>query len=311
MGAHTMNAMQQAESQAVSDLTINSRSFITELDAAVEAHMDWTRRILRCVILQSPPGEDMLDAEAHTLCHFGAWFRTHREFFELMDAPSAARVGTVHQTMHDAIRAICSDVVDGRTAGKTDLEAFEASQSELIGLLARFKTLILSNAHRLDPLTRLPLRYGIESDFALYQKEARRNRTLLYLVMIDVDNFKPINDTHGHLAGDRVLRHLADILKRSLRDDEPLYRYGGDEFLWLLKCKSATEARQSARRVLAIVSTTPMPLDDSSEFLRLTVTLGLAQVSRQDDLERAIKRADQALYEGKNAGRNRYVIVEH
>lgn len=305
-----MTVGQQAEKQVISDLTINTRSFVAELDAAVEAHLEWTRRILRCVVLQSSPGEDVLDLEAHTLCHFGGWFRTHRELFELMDAPSAARVGAAHQTMHDAIRSICSTVLAGRTGAEADLEVFEASQSELIDLLARFKTLILSTAHRIDPLTRLPLRYGIESDFVLYQKEARRNRTLLYLVMIDVDHFKPINDTYGHPTGDRVLRHLADTLKRSLRDDEPLYRYGGEEFLWLLKCKSATEARQSARRVLAIVGTTPVPIDDN-ETLRLTVTLGLAQVSERDDLESAIKRADQALYEGKNNGRNRYVIAEH
>jgi len=104
------------------------------------------------------------------------------------------------------------------------------------------------------------------------------------------------------------LRHLADTLKRSLRDNEPLYRYGGEEFLWLLKCKSATEARQSARRVLAIVGTTPVPINDN-EILRLTVTMGLARVGEQDDLESAIQRADQALYEGKNNGRNRYVIA--
>ena len=192
---------------------------------------------------------------------------------------------------------------------EADLEAFEQSQSELLGLLARFKTLILSTAVRRDPLTQLPLRYGIEHDFALYQKEARRNRTLLYVVIIDVDHFKPINDTYGHPVGDRVLRHLADTLKRSLRDDEPLYRYGGEEFLWLLKCKSATEARQSARRVLAIVGTTPVPIDNN-EVLRLTVTLGLAQAGEREDLANVIERADQALYEGKSNGRNRYVIAE-
>ncbi len=229
-----MATTQQVENQVKSDLTINSRSFVAELDAAVEAHLEWTRRILRCVVLQSSPGEDVLDPEAHTLCHFGGWFRTQRELFELMDAPSAARVGTVHQTMHDAIRSIFSTVLAGRKVAKADLDVFEASQSELIGLLARFKTLILSAAHRIDPLTRLPLRYGIENDFALYQKEARRNRTLLYVVMIDVDHFKSINDTYGHPVGDRVLRHLAGTLKQSLRDDEPLYRYGGEEFLWLL-----------------------------------------------------------------------------
>ncbi len=304
-----MTATQQAENQVKSDLTINTRSFVAELDAAVEAHLEWTRRILRCVVLQSSPGEDVLDREAHTLCHFGGWFRTHRELFELMDAPSAARVGAVHQTMHDAIRSICSAVLAGRKGAKADLEIFEASQSELIDLLARFKTLILSAAHRIDPLTRLPLRYGIENDFALYQKEARRNRTLLYVVMIDVDNFKPVNDTYGHPVGDQVLCHLANTLKQSLRGDEPLYRYGGEEFLWLLKCKSATEARQSARRVLAIVGTTPVPIDDA-EVLRMTVTLGMARVGEQEDLASAIKRADLALYEGKNSGRNRFVIAD-
>ncbi|OJZ05814.1 MAG: diguanylate cyclase [Thiobacillus sp. 63-78] len=303
-----MTARQVAGTQTKADLPAHTGDFITELDTAVEAHMEWTRRILRCVLLQSPPDEDMYDPDAHTLCHFGGWFRANRNHFDLLDAPSAARVHTSHQTMHDAIRSICGNVQAGRTEKEASLAAFEQSQSELIGLLAHFKTLILSAATRRDPLTQLPLRYGIESDFILFQKEARRNRTLLYLAIIDIDHFKRVNDTWGHPTGDRVLRHLADTLKRSLRDNEPLYRYGGEEFLWLLKCKSATEARQSARRVLAIVGTTPVPINDN-EILRLTVTMGLARVGEQDDLESAIQRADQALYEGKNNGRNRYVIA--
>jgi len=290
------------------DLPTETDTFIAELDAAVEAHMNWTRRIVRCAVLRSTPGEDVLDLQAHTLCRFGGWFMANRSHFEMLDAPSAARVEAVHQTMHDAIRSICSEVMAGRLGHEADLDAFEQSQSELLGLLARFKTLILSKAVRRDPLTQLPLRYGIENDFILYQKEARRNRTLLYVVIIDVDNFKPINDTYGHPVGDQVLCHLANTLKQSLRGDEPLYRYGGEEFLWLLKCKSATEARQSARRVLAIVGTTPVPID--GEVLRLTVTMGMALAGEGEDLGNAIKRADLALYEGKREGRNRFVIAE-
>jgi len=291
------------------DLSAETDVFIAELDAAVEAHMDWTRRIVRCVVLRSAPAEDVLGHQAHTLCRFGRWFMANRSHFEMLDAPSAGRVEAVHQTMHDAIRSICSNVMAGRPGRETDLDAFEQSQSELLGLLASFKTLILSRTVRRDPLTQLPLRYGIENDFVLYQKEARRNRSLLYVVMIDVDNFKRVNDTYGHPAGDQILRQLAETLKRTLREDEPLYRYGGEEFLWLLKCKSATEARQSARRVLAIVGTTPMPIGDK-DVLRLTVTLGLALAGEQEDLASAIKRADQALYEGKRDGRNRYVIAQ-
>jgi len=256
-----------------------------------------------------PRAEAVSDPMAHTLCRFGAWFTANRGEFEALDAASAQRLESVHQSMHDAIRSLCTQVMAGQPGLNGDLDKFEASQAELINLLANYKTLILSNAVRHDPLTGLPLRYNIDNDFTLYQKEARRNRTLLYVVMIDVDHFKPINDTYGHQVGDQVLRHVAGTLKQGLRGDEPLYRFGGEEFLWLLKCKSPEEARKSARRILASVGTTPVPIDDG-ETLRLTITMGLALAGEAEDLSGAIKRADLALYEGKQSGRNRFVIAE-
>jgi diguanylate cyclase (GGDEF)-like protein len=291
----------------MTDLPAKTDTFITELDAAVEAHMDWSRRILRCAVLRSAPDKDVLDPLAHTLCRFGVWFMANRDHFEALDAPAARRVEAVHQTMHDAIRSICAHVMAGQPGQNIELENFEQSQCELISLLANFKTLILSSAVRSDPLTGLPLRYSIENDFALYQKEARRNRTLLYVVMIDVDHFKRVNDTYGHPVGDMVLRHLASTLKGTLRSNEPLYRFGGEEFLWLLQCKSAKDAEQSARRVLTTIGTTPVPITEDKS-LTLTVTLGLAEVRESEALSSAISRSDLALYEGKESGRNCFVI---
>jgi diguanylate cyclase (GGDEF)-like protein len=284
-------------------------TLIAELDAAVEAHMDWTRRIVRCAVLHTAPGDDVLDPLSHTLCRFGGWFMANRQQFEAIDPTGTQRIEAAHQAMHDAIRFICTAIMAKQPGDAGDLDAFEASQTELISLLAGFKTQILSKAVQRDPLTGLPLRYGIENDFVQHQKEAQRNRALLYVVMIDIDHFKRVNDTYGHPAGDRVLRQLADILKRMLRGNEPLYRFGGEEFLWLFKCQSPEEAKQSARRVLATVGTTPMPITDD-ETLRLTITLGLAKVGDTEDFASALKRADMALYEGKRSGRNRYVFAE-
>jgi diguanylate cyclase (GGDEF)-like protein len=161
---------------------------------------------------------------------------------------------------------------------------------------------------RRDPLTGLPLRYGIENDFTLCRNDAKRNRTLLYVAMIDVDHFKLINDQHGHQVGDTVLRHLADILKRTLRSNDPLYRFGGEEFLLLLRCESTEVAEQSARRIVTTVNSTPVPMTEGLPLL-LTVTVGFAQVEELDDITSAIKRADLALYKGKREGRNRYVMA--
>ncbi len=290
------------------ELSPETERLIAGLDAAVEAHMDWTRRILRCVVLKAPPGEDVLDPLAHKLCRFGRWFAANRGYFEVLDAVAAQRVDVAHQAMHDAIRSICSDALGGQTGKPVHLDTFEQSQSGLLALLAQFKTLILSSAVRQDPLTGLPMRYGIEHDFSLYQSDARRNRNLLYVVMIDVDHFKRINDRYGHPVGDRVLRHLADTMKRNLRGNEPLYRFGGEEFLWLMQCKSVEEAEQSAQRLLTTIRTTPVRLRED-QALTLTITLGLAQVGDEEELSSAIKRSDEALYQGKHAGRDRYVIA--
>ena len=291
------------------DLSHETTDFITELDAAVEAHIDWTRRVLRCAVLHTSPGEDVLAPLAHTLCRFGRWFVSKKAHFEKLDAQKTHRLETVHQTMHDAIRSICADVLAGRPGHDTHLEAFEQTQFELIKLMAEFKTQFLASAVRHDPLTGLLLRYGIENEFIQIQKYSRRNNTLFYIVIIDVDRFKHVNDRYGHPVGDIALRHLADTLKRIARPNEPLYRFGGEEFLLLMQCQAPEGAAAAAQRFINAVRSAPVPIPQG-EPLALTVTLGLACVGDDEAMTSAVERADRALYEGKRAGRDRYVIAD-
>jgi diguanylate cyclase (GGDEF)-like protein len=295
--------------KTMADLSHETANFITNLDAAVEAHMDWTRRVLRCAVLRASPGEDVLAPLAHTLCRFGRWFVSNKAHFEELDAQNTHRLEAVHRSMHDAIRSICTDVLAGRSGQTADLEVFEQTQSELIKLLADFKTKFLAIAVRHDPLTGLPLRYGLEVEFIQIQKSCKRNKTLLYAVMIDVDHFKRINDRYGHSVGDIALRHVADTLKRSVRPNEPLYRFGGEEFLLLMQCQTPEAAAVPIQRLIHAVRNTPVPMPQGDP-LPLTVTMGLARAGDDEAMSSVVERADRALYKGKTAGRDRYVFAD-
>ena len=291
------------------ELSSEIENFITELDAAVEAHLNWTRRVMRCAVLHTSPGEDVLDPLAHTLCRFGRWFVSRQSDFEKISRQNTQQLLTAHQAMHDAIRVICADVLAGRPGQSSNLDVFEQTQAELIELLAKFKTKFLATAARHDHLTGLPLRYGLEEELIQLQKLCQRNKSLLYAVMIDVDHFKRINDTYGHSVGDIALRHLADTLKRNIRPSEPLYRFGGEEFLLLMQTYSPEETALAAERLINVVRGASI-MTPQGKPLAMTTTMGLSIVKGDEGLLGVIERADRALYAGKNAGRDRFVIAD-
>lgn len=284
-------------------------SFIIELDAAVEAHMDWTRRVMRCAVLKTPPGDDVMSPLAHTLCRFGRWFKDNYPHFFKIDDYAAQRINQIHQSMHDAIRMICTGILSSEPVDAHWLDDFEQTQSELITLLANFKTALLAHAARYDPLTGLPLRYGLEDEFAQMQRLVKRNRSQLYLVLIDVDHFKRINDNYGHAFGDKALCHLADTLKHVVRPNEPIYRFGGEEFLWLVQAHNQQEVICGIERIMLALQERPIPLNKDNQVIHLAVTLGIADVEITETMVNAIERADAALYVGKQTGCNRYVFA--
>jgi diguanylate cyclase (GGDEF)-like protein len=132
----------------------------------------------------------------------------------------------------------------------------------------------------------------------------RRNHRPFAVLMLDIDNFKSLNDTYGHLAGDEVLETLAAILKRSVRNVDFVARYGGEEFVVVLVETSTEEALQIAERIRALVEVPR--LGATNELISVTVSLGVTD-SRPGDArpEDVIARADRAMYDAKHAGRNK------
>jgi diguanylate cyclase (GGDEF)-like protein len=170
---------------------------------------------------------------------------------------------------------------------------------------------ILSQA-RLDSKTGL-------LNAATWQREARveveralRTRTPLAVAMLDIDHFKNINDTYGHLTGDNVLAGLARAMRALLRDYDTPGRFGGEEFAILLPHTSAAEAVQVAERLRVKLAeiTTLASLSARSVPVRVTVSIGIAALeSAPRDLEDLLAAADVALYRAKAAGRDRVVLL--
>lgn len=157
-----------------------------------------------------------------------------------------------------------------------------------------------------DPLTGVYNRAYLQNyidDMAA--KPSRRTRSLGVL-LLDIDYFKRINDTHGHVAGDAVLQDVAKVLNEHLREHDKVVRYGGEEFLVLLEDAREGVVYEMAERLRYAVAHTPMHYEDIVMTVSISVGAVLAQVVEHDlRLEDIIDNADQALYRAKHAGRNR------
>jgi len=155
----------------------------------------------------------------------------------------------------------------------------------------------------LDSLTGLPNRRSFDLLAAQALQEAQRDCAPLVALLIDLDHFKALNDTHGHLAGDEVLRQFANVLQGSLRQSDILCRWGGEEFIVLLRETEGRQALDVAEKIRRRTEQLTFSYDEQP--LRLTTSIGLSGLQPGDTLHALLTRADRALYRAKQAGRNR------
>ena len=156
-----------------------------------------------------------------------------------------------------------------------------------------------------DELTKLPNRRALAQRFLQEMQRARRHRNSIAFLMIDIDHFKQVNDTYGHLSGDAVLAELAQILVTGARESDVCARYGGEEFALILHETTEQGARTLAERIRARVATATFP-----GGLKLTISIGAAATDEPALFTQLIDRADQALYVAKQGGRNQVRVAD-
>jgi len=156
---------------------------------------------------------------------------------------------------------------------------------------------------RTDDLTGLYNRVRIVELLEQRLGDAQANGKALCVIMVDLDRFKHVNDTHGHLVGDQVLQDVAARMTMAYRNSDIIGRYGGEEFIIILSDTGADIAMEIAERVRHRVGDTPVIIDDLE--IGMTISQGLAQATAGDNSQTLLERADKALYRAKENGRNR------
>ncbi|ASC71894.1 GGDEF domain-containing protein [Halomicronema hongdechloris C2206] len=168
---------------------------------------------------------------------------------------------------------------------------------------------LLSAIALVDALTQLQNRRAFDWELSRQVEQARQQQLPLSLLMLDLDHFKAVNDGYGHLVGDQVLQMVAQRLRHGLRFHEMPYRYGGEEFVIILKETNSEAALIVAQRLCNRIGQHPLILNDDGLEIPLTISIGVASLSSEDDAQGTslLERADDNLLRAKAAGRNRVV----
>ena len=160
---------------------------------------------------------------------------------------------------------------------------------------------------REDQLTGALNRRGLEHALAREAVRADRKASALCLALIDLDDFKRLNDGYGHQAGDCVLVHLVALIRDTIRGNDLIGRYGGEEFLLVLPDSGVEESSAVMNRLRDRLHERPLLWD--SDRLRVSFSAGIAERHKGEDQDSVIARADKALYEAKRLGKNRVMVA--
>lgn len=159
-----------------------------------------------------------------------------------------------------------------------------------------------------DPLTGVNNRAALDNALEQEINLAKRHDTPLSVIILDIDKFKYINDTYGHSTGDTVLKRIAESMTESARGSDVIYRYGGEEFVILVRNTDESGALLLAERIRLAIESIIFKYNNAD--IRVTASAGLATLRVSDDFKGLLERCDRALYVAKQQGRNRVVVAK-
>lgn len=307
MGDYPLSATAQAiamtdDTPAVPPPAEEIQEILHRLEQAVRDHGAWLMMWHRSIICSLPLGEQHMADDAHRRCNFGIWY--------YQEAPDYLRqfgvfdqIGDDHRQMHRRARELSQLALDTHGITTSDYDQFLNQRSEFRELVRVLEKKLQDLLFHTDPLTRVYNRQRMLPMLAREQERAIGADEPCVIGMVDLDHFKSVNDTHGHPAGDAVLKHVALFFATHLRPSDLIFRYGGEEFLLCLPDTNIHGARRVLDRLRRELAEEQIDIGNGVT-LQVTSSFGITAVEKDLTLEELIARADQAVYTAKTGGRN-------
>ncbi|MBC7907775.1 MAG: diguanylate cyclase [Rhodospirillaceae bacterium] len=277
-----------------------TREIVRLFERASAEHLAWLMRVHSALMFPGSPDMPACAPDA-PLTLLGAC--------ACGEAEDLAALVRLRGAMHGQAQELLGKAARQGGVEPADYQAFmaavDAYSREARRVENHFRRLLVET----DPLTGVHNRQGMTRDLRREWTRSLRTGQPVCVALADLDHFKVVNDTWGHAAGDRVLCAAARFFQRRLRPYDTVYRYGGEEFLFILPNTDADTAAKVLDRLRRTLARVPV-VAESGERIPVACSIGVAQMVPGRSVHEAVGAADRALYAAKNAGRNRVEVAE-
>jgi diguanylate cyclase (GGDEF)-like protein len=278
------------------------QAVLQELNQAIYNHEQWYKDLTRTLLCRLPYDRRDVAKNAHRQCRFGQWY--YGETTKPLEAHVAfGAIGLAHEHMHQCAAQLLRSSASEAPGSPTDYDNFTNALDRLRLQILTLKHEIEDSIHNRDMLTGAENRIGMLTKLRELLELVKRRAQQCCVALMDLDHFKRINDTHGHIIGDQVLAAAVRCVRGNLRPYDKVFRYGGEEFLLSLQNADAETGRALVERLRLRLAATCLAYDASKPVV-VTASFGLAPLDPEVTLEESINRADKALLAAKAAGRN-------
>lgn len=275
---------------------------LKDLGTGLTNHSHWLKVLHKSLICGDEPDIKDLSEFAHHKCLFGQWYYGVSDP-QFMEVPYFKDVGILHEQVHTKARNLLIIKQEHQRISSDSYDDFINTANEFRVAVQDLQFSMISKICAVDHLTGVWNRYAMSYMLSREHERARRTGNACSLAIMDFDDFKDINDKHGHIAGDNVLKAAMTFITGCMRKYDIIFRYGGDEFLLVFPGTELEHASQLLERLRTDLKDIPINISGNNEIF-ISVSIGVSIMDGTSTKEESIEFADQALMDAKTRGRD-------